>query len=315
MKLNGVEVVERHNRPGVLKRVVLKANFISNGAYVDPYDISAVTLHTRAANTSPSSILVASSQVVDESYLSGDALKFRWSPAGGTGTISDCLEEVDYTAGGSNTSSIFRLGTGQFAVVLDGVSRVAVRSEDINGDYILNTASGAGNYIDVWTVKMTADSDWQVIINNVELFQDNLVVTTEPMMLRTKNRLIPNEVRLGEVVDLKVSTEVNVMNRNIDQTVKNMFTHSVVDNPQFLIKKHNEDSNLPSWVEVSGYLDTADSMQTTSDNTMVFSFDTSVLTSGSIANLGSGTGTYSVEAKYTLLNETIISPMMYFTVR
>jgi len=315
MKLNGVEVVERYNRPGTLKRVLLRANFISNGAYVDPYDISAVTLHTRAANTSPSSILVASSQVVDESYLSGDALKFRWSPVGGTGTISDCLEEADYTAGGSNTSSIFRLGTGQFAVVLDGVSRVAVRSKDINDSFIINTASGAGTYIDVWTVKMTSDSDWQVIINDVELFQDNLVVTTEPIMLRTKNKLIPNQVRLGEIIDLKVTTEVNVMNRNIDQSIKNTFTQSVVDSPQFLIKKHNEDSNLPSWVEVSGYSDTSSDIRTTSDNTMVFSFDTSVLTSGSILNLGAGTGTYSLEAKYVVLGETIITPLMYFTVR
>ena len=56
-------------------------------------------------------------------------------------------------------------------------------------------------------------------------------------------------------------------------------------------------------------------MEVTGDNTILFSFDTAVLTNGSITNLGAGTGTYSVEAKYTLLNETIISPMMYFTVR
>jgi hypothetical protein len=315
MKLNGVEVVERHNRPGNLSRVLLRANFISNGAYKDPYDISAVTLHTRAANTSPSSILVASSQVVDEAYLSGAALKFRWATSGTAGTVADCLDPAEYAAGGLTTSSIFKLGTGQFGVVLDGVSRIGVRSQDINGDYILNTASGAGNYIEVWTVKMTQDSDWQVIINNVELFQDNLVVTTEPIMVRTKNKLIPNEVRLGEVIDLKVTTEVNVMNRNIDQTIKNTFTQSLVDDPKFLIKKHNEDSNLPSWVEVSGYGDTSSLIATTSDNTMVLSFDTSVLTSGDIQNLGAGQGTYSVEAKYNVLGETLISPMMYFTVR
>jgi hypothetical protein len=315
MKLNGVEVVERHNRPGTLNRVLLRANFISNGAYKDPYDISAVTLHTRAANTAPSSILVASSQVVDEEYLSGTSLKFRWSPSGTVGTVADCLDPNQYAAGGASTSSIFKLDTGQFVVVLDGISRTSVRSQDINESFIVNTASGAGTYIDVWTVKMTEDSDWQVIINNVELFQDNLVITTEPIMVRTKNKLIPNEVRLGEVVDLKVTTEVNVMNKNIDQTIKNTFTQSLVDEPKFLIKKHNEDSNLPSWVDVSGFEDTSGFITTTSDNTMVMSFDTSVLTSGAITNLGAGRGTYSVEAKYNVLSETIISPMMYFTVR
>ena len=313
MKLNGVEVVERHNRPGNLSRVLLRANFISNGAYKDPYDISAVTLHTRASNTAPSGILVTSSQVVDESYLSGDSLKFRWSPSGTAGTIDDCLDSAQYTAGGLTTSSVFKLGTGQFGVVLDGVAIVS--SLNINGDLIRNTASGAGTYIDVWTVKMAEESDWQVFINNVELFQDNFTVTTEPIMVRTKNKLIPNEVRLGEVVDLKVTTEVNVMNKNIDQTIKNTFTQSLVDDPKFLIKKHNEDSNLPSWVDVSGFEDTSGFITTTSDNTMVMSFDTSVLTSGAITNLGAGRGTYSVEAKYNVLSETIISPMMYFTVR
>lgn len=313
MKLNGVEVVERHNRPGTLNRVLLRANFISNGAYKDPYDISAVTLHTRASNTAPSGILVTSSQVVDESYLSGDSLKFRWSPSGTAGTIDDCLDSAQYTAGGLTTSSVFKLGTGQFGVVLDGVAIVS--SLNINGDLIRNTASGAGTYIDVWTVKMAEESDWQVFINNVELFQDNFTVTTEPIMVRTKNKLIPNEVRLGEVVDLKVTTEVNVMNKNIDQTIKNTFTQSLVDEPKFFIKKHNEDSNLPSWVDVSGFEDTSGFITTTSDNTMVMSFDTSVLTSGAITNLGAGRGTYSIEAKYNVLSETIISPMMYFTVR
>ena len=48
---------------------------------------------------------------------------------------------------------------------------------------------------------------------------------------------------------------------------------------------------------------------------MVYSLDTAVLTDGSIPNLGAGTGTYSLEVKYNLMSETIISPLMYFTVR
>jgi len=46
----------------------------------------------------------------------------------------------------------------------------------------------------------------------------------------------------------------------------------------------------------------------------LFKFDTNVLTSGSIANLGSGAGTYSIQVKYNILDETRLSPLMYFTV-
>ena len=65
---------------------------------------------------------------------------------------------------------------------------------------------------------------------------------------------------------------------------------------------------------VSGHADTSASVEITQDNTFLFLFNTDVLTSGSISNLGSGTGTYSVQVKYNVLEETIISPMMYFTV-
>ena len=109
--------------------------------------------------------------------------------------------------------------------------------------------------------------------------------------------------------------EVTIMNKDLDQNVKNLLSHTVIENPQFVIKKQNEDSNLPSRVEVSGYSDTSADIRLTSDNTMIFSLDTAVLTNGSIVDLGSGSGAYTLEAKYTVMGETIISPLMYFTVR
>ena len=51
------------------------------------------------------------------------------------------------------------------------------------------------------------------------------------------------------------------------------------------------------------------------DNTMIFNFDTTTLaTHPSVADFGGLTGTYRMIVKYTLLNETLISPPYYFTI-
>jgi len=305
MNLNGIEVVERHNHPGTLSRNVLRASFLNNGSFQDLYDISSVSLFYKSQNTSPSSILDSSTQLISDEAAS--SVRFRWTLSSG-----EILDASVYATDAAKQSYVYKTGTGQYAVVLDGTQ--SVTSEDRFGNVINNQASSTGSYIDVWTVKLTAASDWTIFIHELKLFQDSLVSLTEPLLLKSKTSLTPNKVRLGEVIDLKVPTEITVMNRNIDQSVKNTLSTGILKDAQFRILKHNEDSNLPARVEVSGYSDTVGLVEVTSDNTMLFSFDTAVLTSG-LADLGSGTGTYSVEAKYTLLNETIISPMMYFTVR
>lgn len=308
MKLNGVQVVERHNHPGVLSRNVLRLNLFNNGAYYDPFAVSSVSLFYKKENVSPSSVLASGTQLISDSAAS--SVKFRWTEDANS---NGWLPVTSFSDDAFAASSIYRVDTGRFAVVLDGTQ--TVNSFDRNGTAIVNTASSVGKYIDVWTVKLTENSGWQTIINDVELFQDNILALTEPLMLRTKERLVPHIVRLGEVVDIKVPVEVTIMNRNIDQSIKNTLATGYIQDPKMLIKKHNEDSNLPAWVTVSGYDDTASLVEVTADNTLLMNFDTAVLTNGSVSNLGNGTGTYSVEVKYTLFDETLISPMMYFTVR
>jgi len=286
MKFGTAAVVERYQRPGTLQRVLLRNNFIVNGTYQDPYDISSVSLFSKASNVSPETILDTSTQLVSATPL------YSWSVSGDASAYTGVLADA---------SAFYKESDGRWAVVLDGVNQAAG-----------NLA--AKHYIEVWTAKMTAASEWQVFINEFELFQDSIITTTENVLLKTKTRLIPNKVRLGEVVNLKVGTEITVQNKSLSQSIKNMFNQSVISDAQFLVKKHNLDSNLPAWVTVLDYSDTSAGMSITSDNTMLYLFDTSVLTNGSIPDLGAGTGTYSVEAKYTILGETIISPMMHFTV-
>lgn len=304
MKLNGVQVVERFTRPGTLNKVLLRASFLNNGDYIDPV-VSSVTLFLKGQHLSPSSVLEASSQLISDTAAS--TAKFRW-----VGADPPLLASA-YLGLSSDASSVYKTGTGQYAVVLDGAQTVSSTTRD--GTVITNTASGTGEYIDVWTVSLDGGTSYQVFINNVELFKDNIVSLTEPLLIKTKTRLVPNIIRLGSKVDLKVGMEVTIMNKDLDQNVKNLLSHTVIENPQFVIKKQNEDSNLPSRVEVSGYSDTSADIRLTSDNTMIFSLDTAVLTNGSIVDLGSGSGAYTLEAKYTVMGETIISPLMYFTVR
>jgi len=82
------------------------------------------------------------------------------------------------------------------------------------------------------------------------------------------------------------------------------------------IEKVNEDSvTLPATVTVSGFSDTSSLLDITSDNTMVFRFDTTTLaTHPNVADFGGLTGTYRCVVKYSLLNETIISKPYYFTI-
>ena len=285
MKFGTATVVERYQRPGTMQRTVLRNNFMVNGTYTEPYDISSVVLFRREANISPSSVL-------DNSGLVSGTPLYTWSTSG---------DASAYTGASGEASGIYKVADGRHAVVVDGVNSV-----------ISNLS--AGHYIEIWTVKMSAASEYQTFINEFELFQDSVLTTTEDVLLRTKHRLTPNRVRQGEVMDLKVATEVTVQNKAISQEIRNIFNQTVVDGPKFRILKHNTDLSLPQWVEVSGYTDTEDLVSITSDNTMVFRFDTTVLTSGSIPNLGSAHGIYSVEVKYNILGETLISPRMNFTV-
>ena len=79
----------------------------------------------------------------------------------------------------------------------------------------------------------------------------------------------------------------------------------------------NQDHNFEGPFTVSGYSDTSGLTDISSDNTITMLFDTNNLTSLSafqLGNFGSVTGTYSVQVKYDLLNQTIISPLFYLTV-
>jgi hypothetical protein len=311
-------VSERNQRPSFNGRTILRAYFMRDGEYVplDETQVSSVMLFKKQANTSPSSILEASSGLISDSAASAAIWRWGLSGAGADGT-GLLLSESQYVPASSiSCSSVYSIGSGKLGVVLNGIDTVSSVLADGTAVSSNQQLSGepAGAYIDVWTVKLCAGCDWQTFINDTQFFQNNAVLLTEPLLFSTKERLYNKKMELGAKEKLKIGTEVTIENKNIDESIKNVLRDGLITSGSIEVLKHNNDNNLPSWVTVSGHSDTASLVELTQDNTFLFLFDTSVLTSGSITNLGSGTGTYSVQVKYNILDETIVSSMMYFTI-
>ena len=330
--INNIPVSDRSNRPQVDSKVMLRTYFINDGAYQDPYAVSTVHVFDRSITLSPNTILDANGLVA--SSMTGQA-RMVFGPSGlgvlGTDTSFDSsnytgeaptLDPNEGNNGAINScsgvSGVYKLAKGEFASVLDGGLGSILSGLDQNGDIIQNTTSATGRYLDVWTVKMSADSAWSIYINNFELYDNTVFTVTEPLLLRSKNRLFNKRVILGSKTDLKIGTEITVENENINEDIKNIFKDSVITSAMVVIKKHNEDSNLPSRVTV---VSSTSDVSITSDDTIVYTFDTvNDLTNGNpgsleLTDLGSKTGTYSVQVTYNMLAEKIVSPLMYFTVK
>lgn len=302
MKVNDYDVVERSNRPNTSQRVGLRVLFINDGLYQDPYEISSVGVFLAQANLSPCSILTSANEV--------SAMPLMGFGNSATLVANSSFNASNYSPG-TTASGIYKTGTGQFVVVLDGTVNL---SGGYFGSAMANQASAATNYIDVWTVRMSQGSNYQVFINSFKLFDDTFIALTEPLLLKTSHHLSPKHIKLGSQIDLKMTTDVAVENRNIDRNIINLFKDSLLINPQIQIVKINEigDNVLPSRVTVSSFAQTSSTCSVTSENTILFTWDTSELSTHSellAGNLGSLVGLYTVQAKYTLLNNVILTPL------
>jgi hypothetical protein len=219
----------------------------------------------------------------------------------------------------SDASGIYKLSAGKYAVVLNDAGDTPSGVFNLSGDTtILNRVSATGDYIDVWTLKRNAGSDLDTIINDFTLTEDRFFGVTEPLLFRVATRLENNYLVLGSKVDLKFTNEFTLENANIDRSIVNLFKQSLVTDPMLEIYKKNQDRNLDARVEVSGYAATSGLMDTTSENTVIFTFDTEALkTHPSLLDgtLGSMTGTYVARLKFTALNQTIVSNDMAFIIR
>jgi hypothetical protein len=308
MQLNNQILVDRQNRPQNNQNLGLRCYFINDGQYVDPYEISSVTLFKKSD--------IIKDNIFDTENLVSAVPLMAFANAGATQTSLGAFDEANYTQG-VTASGIHKKGTGDFVVALD--QSVELSGWDATTSTVV-AASGLSlveEYADIWAVKLTAASKYQLIINYFTLHEDTFMGLTEPLALKTSNKLINKHLRLGEIVDLKITTEVAVMNSNIPEEITNIFKDSVINNASVEIKKVNSDHNFDGPFTVSGYDGTAALTTISSDNTISLSFDTNNINSLAAftnGSFGSLTGLYSIQAKYLILNQTIISPLYYLTV-
>ena len=324
MQLNGVELTERFNRPSVGGKVALRAMFINDGQYQDPYDVSACTIFTKLANATPDSIVGTDGLIKSDQEVSSILMNFGVSGQAGADHDGQpgrtTSENPLWVSGGlyapePQASGIYKTGEGQYVAVLDG-------SIALSGGYnmhfpfgggftVANGASAVQEYIDVWTAKMTATSEYQLFINEVRLDNDAWISLTQPLLLSTSNRLVNKHITLGSIVNLKVTTDLTVQNRDLDSSVRNIIESYGIDNAFFKIQKVNEGTtSIPSLETVFDYRNVD---QITSDNTMIYNFnvDNWMATAGLS---GGDVGTFALTASYTFLGETFKTKPLYFTI-
>jgi hypothetical protein len=317
MQLNNYTVIDRNNRPSINQRIGLRSIFINDGVFQDPYDISSVVIFRRTNNLSPSSIL-NSNGLIDTSAVSSLALMTFGVSSHTNKLNSVALDASDYNPG-TAASGVYRTAAGQYMAVLDGTVALSGNLSALIGvsRSLANGVSAIGDYIDVWTVKLSQNSDYKTFINDFTMWDDTFFVLTEPLMLKVMSRLTNKRIIMGSKVDMKVTNEINIENRNIDESIRNIFRDSVITSAVVEIKKQNQEPNLAARVTVSSFSDTVGYPDVTSDNTIIFTFDTNGLLTHAqtlAGNMGSLVGTYSYQVKFNLLNETIISPLMFFEI-
>ncbi len=314
MKINGNQVTTRHERPTVLGPTALLMYFINDGQYTDPHSISGVSIFAASDNQSPSSVITPDGEI--KASVTGSVLMHFSNSA--TLTSDSTFNATNYNAN-SDSSGIYKLSTGKFACVLNQPSVLPNGVFNLSGDTtILNRVSSTGDYIDVWTVKRVAGSDLDTIINEFTLTEDRFFGVTEPLLFRVATRLENNYLVLGSKVDLKFTNEFTLENANVDRSIVNLFKQSLVTDPMIEIYKKNQDRNLDARVEVSGYSATSGLVDTTSENTVIFTLDTEALKTHPKlldGTLGSMTGTYVARLKFTALNQTVVSNDMAFIIR
>ena len=313
MKINNNQVTTRHERPTVLGPTALILYFINDGQYADPYEISGVSIFAASDNQSPSSVISSDGEILPS--VTGSVLMHFSNSA--ALTTDSSFDASNYNV--SDASGIYKLSTGKYAVVLNDVQDTPYSVFNLSGNTsISNRVSATGDYIDVWTLKRNTGSDLDTIINEFTLTEDRFFGVTEPLLFRVATRLENNYLVLGSKVDLKFTNEFTLENANIDRSIVNLFKQSLVTDPMIEIYKKNQDRNLDARVEVSGYAATSGLMDVTSENTVIFTFDTEALKTHPRlldGTLGSMTGTYVARLKFNALNQTIVSNDMAFIIR
>jgi hypothetical protein len=331
MQLNGVTLVDRFNRPSVGGKVAVRTLFINDGKFIDPYDVSACTIFAKVSNETPAFIADPVDGLIKSDATSVVLMNFNISgnpnnlvdgiPDGHDGVFPKVTSQRLGLAGGTafpfwnpayvpgdRASGIHRVGLGDYVAVLDGSIPLSgtydIRYPYQGGIEVANGASSVQDYIDVWTVKLYADSEYQLFINSFSLYNDTFTTITEPLLVTTRNRLLNKKLRFGERIDMKITTDITVQNSTLSEETKNILKDYPITNPEVTIKKVSEDAiNEIPWITVQAYTPAT----VTTDNTIIYRYNTTL-------GGATGSGTYFIVAKYSYLTQNYVTPPYYFTI-
>lgn len=313
MKINDISVVTRNERPSVLAYTALVMYFINDGRYQDPYAISGVSIFAANENYNPSSVINTDGEISNP-----DVVLMHYSNSASI-TSDDDFSPTNFGTAVGESSGIYKLSEGKYAVVLMPAANQPSGVFNLSGSTVINNrVSSTGDYIDVWTVLRVQGSDLDTYINEFTLRDDRFFGITEPILLKVDTKLENNRIVLGSKVDLRFTNQFTIENSNIDKDIANLFKYSLVENSQLMIYKANDDRNLPARVEVYGFSATSGLLDITGENTIIFNFDTSQLSTHDRTvdgTLGSLTGVYKARLKFDVLNQTYITDDLAFVIR
>lgn len=317
--VNTYPVTLRHNRAGTFDQTLLEFYYVQNGKLANPYEVCSVHIFPDNNNGDSSNWLdnEANSEryglVAEAFYASANAI--YWCSAAGvlkdpTDTAYDESNFMPDTFMGDppwslySTSGIYRLGTGRFGVVLEVGElwqwNYAGEDEHITG---LVSTSSTGLYWDIWTVVDAPGSTPRTYIHKFELFRDNTFSITEPMLVTTRHNLIQKYVNKNSRVQLQITSDHTVNNRNITEDIKNAFTQSVIGDAGIRIIKVKDDTStgLP-FTEVQPW---TNNVRIDSNDTITFLWDTAAME----------LGTYELQVSSNILDQTIMSDKFNLVVR
>jgi len=336
---NGITVINRGNRPSPISPAKLDFFFVKSGQYTDPFQVCSVHIFPDTKFGDPAQYLDTSSgsttyglvsstgqqnmvfhnQMVDPGAVPPNQV------VGFNSWVSACDTESDYTSNSQSASGIFKTGPGKFSVILQtGTKYWAPSATAFNSaPDLLQTASGTGGYLDLWTIVDAEGSKAQVYAQTFNLNTANVFATTEPLAVTTNNKLIQRYIDVGSKKNLQIKTELVVDSEPMKASLRNLMeTGALVQNASISITKLNETPVLTSRVQITGTEGNPDSHFTSngvninSDGTISYLWDTANITPFyNDETLGGMTGVYEVRVKYDLLDETILSPGFKLIVR
>lgn len=290
---NNFPVTARFNRPSPTDKTLLEFLYLKNGSYSNPASVQSVHIFKDTGNgtadnwldlsaNSPTYGLVASS--MDSSAL-----------------VIYQGEESESSYADTASSSIYSRGTGSYAVVLeDGINWEL--PEDGSLQIYDNSGTVSQKYWDIWTVVDNGVSS--TYVHQFELFNDNIISLTEPLMVTTRQRLVQKYINKNSKADLHITAEHTVNNTNITPEVKNIFNSTILENAGIRIIKLKDDTStgLP-YEEIQAWTSTG--VTVNSDDTVIYNWDTTNME----------VGTYELQTSSTFLNQTVLSDKFNLVVR